>query len=165
MKNAFADSLHETFERFGRIDIRRMFSGFGIYHEGRMFALVIRDTLYLKSDAESAMHFDRLNLPPFIYERQGKQMPMSYREAPPELFEDREEAALWGRRAFEAALRSGTVPKAARKAAAAKKAAAKKAPARKVAAKKTAAKKAAPARKTAAKKTAPAKTARKAAPH
>jgi len=33
MKNAFADSLHETFERFGRIDIRRMFSGFGIYHD------------------------------------------------------------------------------------------------------------------------------------
>jgi len=160
MKNAFADSLHETFERLGRIDIRRMFSGFGIYHEGRMFALVIRDTLYLKSDAESAAHFDRLNLAPFTYERQGQQMPMSYREAPPELFEDREEAALWGRRAYEAALRSGTVPKAMRKAAAAKKAAAKKAPAtKKVAAKKTVAKKAAPARKTA-----PAKKARKATP-
>ncbi len=139
MKNAFADSLHETFERFGRIDIRRMFGGFGIYHEGRMFALVIRDTLYLKSDADSAAHFDRLNLPPFIYERQGRQMPMSYREAPPELFEDREEAAVWGRRAYEAALRSGTVPKAMRKAAAAKKA-------------------------PAAKKAAPAKKARKAVP-
>ncbi|QRF59613.1 TfoX/Sxy family protein [Variovorax paradoxus] len=155
MKNAFADSLHETFERLGRIDIRRMFSGFGIYHEGRMFALVIRDTLYLKSDAESAAHFDRLNLAPFTYERQGQQMPMSYREAPPELFEDREEAALWGRRAYEAALRSGTVPKAMRKAAAAKKAPATK----KVAAKKTVAKKAAPARKTAS-----AKKARKATP-
>ena len=76
-----------------------------------MIALVAKDTLYLKSDAGSAEHFDRLNLQPFTYVREGKAMPMSYRQAPADLFEDRNEAALWGRRAYEAALRSGQPPK------------------------------------------------------
>jgi len=133
----FVQSLHEIFERLGRIETRRMFGGHGVWHEGRMIALVANETLYLKSDAESAPHFDRLNLQPFTYMRQGKAMPMSYRLAPADLFEDREEAARWGRLAYEAALRSGQPPKpkkprkpAARKAAA-KKTAAKKAPVKK----------------------------------
>lgn len=106
----FVASLQEVFERFGRIEGKRMFGGHGIYHEGRMFALVVRDTLYLKSDATSVGHFDRLRLPAFEYTRQGKTMKMSYREAPAEVFEDRDEAALWARRAWEAALRSGQAP-------------------------------------------------------
>lgn len=148
--SAFVDSLHEIFERFGRITPRRMFGGHGIFHEGRMIAIVQGDTLYLKSDAESAPHFDRQNLPPFTYMRQGQATPLSYRQAPADLFEDREEAALWGRRAYEAALRSGQPPKP-RKAPAARKAAARKAtPAKtpaKQAAKKAAVKK--PTSKTA----------------
>jgi len=109
--SAFVQSLHEVFERLGRIETRRMFGGHGVWHEGRMIALVAKDTLYLKSDADSAEHFDKLDLPPFTYVREGKAMPMSYRLAPADLFEDREEAALWGRRAYEAALRSGQPPK------------------------------------------------------
>ena len=132
----FVDSLHEVFERLGRIRTRRMFGGHGIWHEDRMIALVAKDTLYLKADAESAPHFDALDLPPFTYERQGQSMPMSYRLAPADLFEDRHEAALWGRRAYEAALRSGQPPKQ------------KKPPAKKIAAKKATAKKAAVKKKT-----------------
>lgn len=120
----FVESLHEVFERLGRIRTRRMFGGHGIWHEDRMIALVVNDTLYLKADAESAPHFDALDLPPFTYERQGQSMPMSYRLAPADLFEDRHEAALWGRRAYEAALRSGQPPK--QKKPPAKKAAVKK---------------------------------------
>lgn len=124
--SAFVQSLHEVFERLGRIETRRMFGGHGVWHEGRMIALVAKDTLYLKSDAGSAEHFDKLNLPPFTYVREGKAMPMSYRLAPADLFEDREEAALWGRRAYEAALRSGQPPKQKKTAAAARKAPVKK---------------------------------------
>ncbi|RZL92836.1 MAG: TfoX family protein [Variovorax sp.] len=107
----FVRSLHEVFERFGRIEAKRMFGGHGIYHEGRMFGLVARDTLYLKADAQSVAHFDRLRLPAFSYTRTGKTMQTSYREAPAEVFDDRDEAALWARRAWEAALRSGSTRK------------------------------------------------------
>ncbi len=112
----FVSSLHEAFERLGRIETRRMFGGHGIYHEGRMIALVIADTLYLKADAQSVAHFERLQLPAFTYTREGKVMQMSYRQAPADLFEDREEAGLWGRRAYEAAVRSGQPAKKKKKA-------------------------------------------------
>ncbi|MGJ7485234.1 TfoX/Sxy family protein [Variovorax sp. LT2P21] len=106
-----ADSLPEVFERLGRVQPRRMFGGHGLFHDGRMIGLVVRETLYLKVDAESAPHFDALNAPAFCYERQGKTMQMSYREAPADIFDDRELAALWGRRAWEAAMRSGQAPR------------------------------------------------------
>ena len=123
-----ADSLPEVFERLGRVQARRMFGGHGLFHEGRMIGLVVRETLYLKVDAESAPHFDALNAPAFSYERQGKTMQMSYREAPADLFDDRELAALWGRRAWKAAMRSGQAPKPRRTTASAAARKKKKAP-------------------------------------
>lgn len=123
-----ADSLPEVFERLGRVQARRMFGGHGLFHEGRMIGLVVRETLYLKVDAESAPHFDALKAPAFCYERQGRTMQMSYREAPADLFDDRELAALWGRRAWEAAMRSGQAPRPPRAKASRSAAKTKKAP-------------------------------------
>jgi DNA transformation protein len=112
-RSNFVDSLHEVFERFGRISARRMFGGHGLFHDGRMFALVTGETLYLKADAGTAVHFDRLHLPAFSYDRHGKMVQMSYRAAPVEVFEDHDAATLWARRAWEAALRSGKARKPA----------------------------------------------------
>ena len=113
----FADQLHEIFERFGPIQLRRMFGGHGVYHDGRMFGLIAGERLYLKTDEASRTHFEARRLAPFEYTRQGKTTRMSYWEAPPELFEDRDEAAVWARRAWEAALRSGArKPKASSRA-------------------------------------------------
>jgi DNA transformation protein len=108
----FSDSLHEVFAPFGRITPRRMFGGHGIYHEGRMFALVLRERLYLKSDAQSEAAFEARRLAPFEYVREGRTMRMSYREAPAEMFDDRDEALHWAGLAWDAALRSGTPPRA-----------------------------------------------------
>lgn len=106
---AFVDSLHEVFQGLGRIQTRRMFGGHGVFHDGRMIALVLGDVLYLKADDQSAPHFDALQLPHFSYMRQGKPARLSYREAPADLFDDAELATLWGRRAWEAALRAGAL--------------------------------------------------------
>ncbi|OUM00637.1 TfoX/Sxy family protein [Variovorax sp. JS1663] len=113
----FVQSLHEVFERMGRIEARRMFGGHGVYHDGRMFGLVANDTLYLKADDQTLAAFERRGLPAFGYEREGRRTEMSYRQAPEEIFEDREAALRWGRMAWEAALRSGAPPKRARPAA------------------------------------------------
>lgn len=110
--SGLVDSLPEVFERFGRVEARRMFGGHGVYHEGRMFALVAQDTLYLKADAKTLPAFDALGLAPFSFQRGDKTMQMSYRQAPADLFEDRDEAARWARLAYETALRSGQAPRA-----------------------------------------------------
>jgi len=124
--SSFVDHLHEVFAGLGRVQARRMFGGHGIFHEGRMFALVADETLYLKADAETAPFFEALGLAPFSYQRQGKTAHLRYWQAPEVVFEDPAEATLWGRRAFEAALRAQAAPKG--KAAAAKRPGRKAAP-------------------------------------
>ena len=131
---SLAEDLSGVFERFGRVSARRMFGGHGLFHEGRMFGLVSRERVYLKTDEENRAQFEAKGLAPFEYMRAGKLTPTSYVEAPPEIYEDREEAARWARLAWEAVLRKSGA--AARQKPAARKMAAKKAPQKKPAAKK-----------------------------
>jgi DNA transformation protein len=102
----FVDSLHEVFIEFGPIQPRAMFGGYGIYHQGLMFALVADNELFLKVDPASAGWFDEFGLETFTYAKNGKPMKMSYRRAPDDVFDDPLQAKLWAGRAFEAALRA-----------------------------------------------------------
>ncbi len=81
-----------------------MFGGYGIYHNGIMFALVADNTLYLKADESTKNLFESKDLPQFEYERKDKTIKMSYYLAPDEIFDDREEAAIWASHAYEAAV-------------------------------------------------------------
>ena len=101
----FVDNLQEVFAEFGAVRSRRMFGGYGIYHDDLMFALVADDELYLKADAQSREHFVAQGLEPFEYIKQGKPMQMSYYRAPEEIFDDPALAREWAVLAFEAALR------------------------------------------------------------
>jgi DNA transformation protein len=101
----FIEFLNETFEEFGLIDARRMFGGYGIYHDGIMFGLVENNTLYLKADETTQEHFESRGLAQFQYRRAGKVVKMSYYQAPEEVYDDRDEAVLWAERAYEVALK------------------------------------------------------------
>jgi len=102
----FVTHLNDVFERFGPIHAKRMFGGYGVYHQDLMFALVADDVLYLKADAESSAFFDQLGLSRFEYIKDGKMTRMSYYMAPEEIFDDADVAKVWAVRAYEAALRS-----------------------------------------------------------
>jgi len=102
----YTDHLHEVFQHFGPITIRRMFGGYGIYHDGLMFALVADEALYLKTDRVNVGDFEREGLGPFEYDKGGKVVKMSYYLAPDDVLEDPEQAAIWARRSYEAALRA-----------------------------------------------------------
>lgn len=114
------DELPEVFERFGRIDVRRMFGGYGLFHEDRMFGLVAGGRVYLKTDDENRAAFQAKGLLPFEYARRGEMTATSYYEAPAEIFEDRQEAARWAQLAWGAVLRKGSEPTKKRKSAKAK---------------------------------------------
>nr|WP_294838820.1 TfoX/Sxy family protein [uncultured Methylotenera sp.] len=102
----FAQHLTDVFRLFGPISLRRMFSGYGIYHDGIMFGLISQDTLYLKADVKNSADFKHQGLSQFEYVRQGKVIGLSYYQAPEIVLEDANEASLWARRSFEAALRA-----------------------------------------------------------
>lgn len=102
----FADYLKELFADLGPISVRKMFGGYGVYHDGLMFGLVDDDTLYLKADELSAAYFESKGLPRFEYQKGAKIVKMSYYLAPEEILENPEEALIWARRAYDAALRA-----------------------------------------------------------
>lgn len=101
----YTDYLQEVFEQFGAIQTRRMFGGYGIYHDGLMFALVSDDTLYLKADDLCRAEFEALGAARFEYLKNGRMVALSYYQAPEEIYDDPEEAVAWARRSYEAALR------------------------------------------------------------
>src|SRR5205085_7127348 len=102
-----AESLRELFAEFGPVDVRRMFGGAGVFVDRRMIALVSREVIYLKADAETIPEFEREGLVPFSYAtKNGEQKLTSYWRMPDRLYDEPEELARWARAAHEAALRA-----------------------------------------------------------
>ena len=96
-----AEFIRDLFLDFGPVQIRRMFGGAGIYADGIIFALVIRDQIYLKTDAGTVPAFEREGCGPFEYTtKNGKRTAMSYWRLPDRLYDDTEELAQWARRAL-----------------------------------------------------------------
>ena len=106
-RNEFVDHVVETLRVFGAVTVRRMFGGWGLYHEGVFFALIADDVLYLKADERNAKDFDKHGLEPFVFEkpREGETIVTSYRRAPDEALEDPRVMARWAKSAYGAALR------------------------------------------------------------
>ena len=104
----FVTLLEEVFAQLGPVNARKMFGGYGLYHEGVMFGLVADDTLYLKADEMNVGTFTERALQPFEYDKGKKVVKMSYYQAPEEVLENPVEAAVWARRSFEAAKRAKT---------------------------------------------------------
>ena len=102
----YADYLQDVFVELGPVTCRKMFGGYGVYHQGLMFALVADDVLYLKVDADTRPDYEARGLLPFCFEKSGKPVQMSYHQAPEDIFDDPELAARWGRAAWQAARRS-----------------------------------------------------------
>ena len=95
----------ESLRGLGPVTVKRMFGGWGIYHEGHFFALIAYDTLYLKTDDENRAEFDAAKLAPFEFVKGGETIVTSYRAAPEEALEDPRVMARWAKSAYGAALR------------------------------------------------------------
>jgi DNA transformation protein len=104
------DFIADLFAPFGPVTIRRMFSGAGIFHDGLMFGLIVRDVIYLKADETSTGDFEREGCGPFTYTRgkasgQPRQHALPYWRLPERLYDDPDELSAWARRAFAIAER------------------------------------------------------------
>ena len=105
-ENEFIAFLLELLEPWGSVEAKSMFGGFGIYRQGLMFGLVSQDTFFLKADDENRADFEGKELRPFTYQRKGKELSMSYYQAPPEAMDNAELLCQWAQKAYDAALRA-----------------------------------------------------------
>ena len=90
----------------GPVESRSMFGGFGMFLEGLMFGLVAGNELYLKVDTQNLQDYEDLGLQAFSFEKNGRQIKMSYYQAPEEAMEDAELLSDWASNAYGAAMRA-----------------------------------------------------------
>ncbi len=94
------------FAEFGPVQFRRMFGGYGIFHQGLMIGLIADEMLYLKADAQLAARFLGRACAQFSYRKGNKVVRMSYYQAPPEALEQPDQLAEWAHLALRAARRA-----------------------------------------------------------
>jgi DNA transformation protein and related proteins len=101
------DFLRDLFSEFGPVDLRRMFSGYGISVNGTNFAMVLRGGIYFRADAQTQARFQDENSKPFQYQARGKLVTVnSYWALPERLYDDPADLAEWAREALAAAERA-----------------------------------------------------------
>ena len=95
---------------------RRMFSGVGLFCDGAMFGLLVRDAFYLRVSDATREAFERAGSAPFSYDRSGRNVSLAaYYEVPEGLLDQPDELLQWARDAIDAASAAKRKPKAARK--------------------------------------------------
>jgi DNA transformation protein len=122
------DWFRELLAPLGRITVRRMFGGAGLYADGLIVGLEVEGGLYLKTDDRTRERFAEAGGSPFVYDGKGKPIVMSYWTPPEDAMDSPEAMRPWARLALEAAQRAALArpaKKATKKTA--KKATAKKA--------------------------------------
>ena len=106
MATADPEAIQELFAAFGRVSVRRMFGGAGIFAEGLMIGLISNGDIFLKADAETTPAFESEGLQPFTYGARRGRVMLSYWRMPDRLLDDPDELAQWATAAFGAARRS-----------------------------------------------------------
>jgi DNA transformation protein and related proteins len=100
------ETAAELFAAFGPVDVRRMFSGFGIYAEDVCFALYLRGEIYLKADETTIPRFLAEGCEHFSYSTRARTVSVkSWWRMPTRLYDEPEELADWARQAVEVAAR------------------------------------------------------------
>ncbi len=100
--NSFESFILDQLSHLGSVHSKRMFGGAGLYVDDVMFAILADDVLYLKIDDRNRQDFEDAGLRSF-QPYPDKSTVMSYREAPPEVLENRDSAADWVGKALEVA--------------------------------------------------------------
>lgn len=118
----FLELIEDLLGPLGGIQLRRMFSGAGVFCDGVMFAIAMDEALYLKTDEASRSVFEQEGCSPFEYAGKGRRVTTSYWRLPERLLDDPDEFVAWARIAVDVA-RKGAVAKEKQRRATARKSA------------------------------------------
>lgn len=104
--NEYVAHVVDLLRGWAPIAVRRMFSGHGLYRGDVIFALVIADVLYFKTDEINRAAYQAAGMAPFSYTRAGRPAVItSYHAVPSDLLEGDGALADWAEQAFAASLR------------------------------------------------------------
>ena len=86
----FVRHILDLMASLGAVRARAMFGSFGIYQGETVFAIIVDDRLYFKTDDATRRKFAQLGLGSFTYSARGRMVALQYHEAPPDVFESPE---------------------------------------------------------------------------
>lgn len=90
----FLDYVIDTISPLYIAKARKMFGGYGLYINDKIFALIIQQELYFKAGT-FAEFFKKFDSEPFSYEKRGKIVKLPYWKVPSEILEDQELLEQW----------------------------------------------------------------------
>jgi len=105
----FGEWLREHFHALGRLEIKRMFGGAGVYAAGVMFALLDDGVVWLKGAEALGAAFVEAGSRQFTYPtKDGRMMSMGYWSLPETALDDPDEAIAWARRSLDVAVKKAS---------------------------------------------------------
>lgn len=97
--------VFDLLEGVSGITSKAMFGGYGIYRDGKIFAIISDGELYFKSSKETEEFYKSKGSHPFVYSKKnGKEYSMRYWFVSEEVMENREKFSEWVDVALEAGL-------------------------------------------------------------
>ncbi|MFO1519064.1 MAG: TfoX/Sxy family protein [bacterium] len=111
MSREYCDYLVDLLSPWRPVTAKAMFGGYGLYHRGQIFAIVLEDTLYLKVGDSNRADYEAKGSSPFVYESKNKKISMSYWLLPEEILDDPDALGVWAEKAYQAALQSKKAPR------------------------------------------------------
>lgn len=105
-KETFAAYCAELLAPSGPVRVKRMFGGHGLYVDDLFVAIVVQDTLYLKTDDATRPRFEAAGCKPFVYAASGKTVSMRYWSAPTDAMDSPALMRPWAQLALQAARRA-----------------------------------------------------------
>jgi DNA transformation protein len=106
----------EALEPLGALTMRKMMGGATLYLDGTVFAILVEDQIWFKSDAESDAAWDGEGCERFTYAfADGRVGAMNYRRGPLDVYDDPEAMRRWARLAIEAGVRAAAKKKPRKK--------------------------------------------------
>lgn len=88
--------VHDLLKGISGISSRAMFGGYGIYKDGKIFAIIVESELYFKSDETTKSYFKERGGTQFTYKKKdGRSYAMNYWLVPADVMENGDEFIRW----------------------------------------------------------------------
>jgi DNA transformation protein len=97
VNDSFKDYILDQLADLGGIECKRLFSGFGLYYQGRFFGIINNGSLFFKTSDKTKQPFLAYGARPFA--PSAGQVLKNYLEVPAEIVENKDELAKWAKTA------------------------------------------------------------------
>ncbi len=96
LSESFKEFALEQFSELGEFDSKNMFGGVALLHNGKAFAKIKHNTIWLKGGEENIQKFRDLGMEQYSYGKKSSRK-LNFYEAPADVIENPKQLAKWAK--------------------------------------------------------------------